>query len=193
MANVDSKMRTLRVRDELSVDIGRETSRTDQMLTMIQSMQTRLDSLEKNRTEVNTSQANNNGNRNDSTFPTAIQQNPLDDPGVTIIASGIPDTETEDIKQKAEYFICTLGDAVSSEVHITAVTRLPTRYKDRPGIVKISLRSTGEVDVLRSKMKIKDMEGYKTVYIRSSKSRIERLIEMNAQFFRIYRKVDHYE
>ena len=68
MANVDSKMRTLRVRDELSVDIGRETSRTDQMLTTIQSMQTRLDSLEKNRTEVNTSQANDNGNRNDSTF-----------------------------------------------------------------------------------------------------------------------------
>jgi hypothetical protein len=175
-------MRTLRVRDELSVDIGRETSRTDQMLTMIQSMQTRLDNLEKNRTEVDTSQANDNGNRNDSTFPTAIQQNPLDDPGVTIIASGIPDTETEDIKQKAEYFICTLGDDVSSEVHITAVTRLPTRYKDRPGIVKISLRNTGEeVGVLRSKMKIKDMEGYKTVYIRSSKSRIERLIEMNAR------------
>jgi hypothetical protein len=41
--------------------------------------------------------------------------------------------------------------------------------------VKISLRNTGEeVGVLGRKMKIKDMEGYKTVYIRSSKSRIER-------------------
>ena len=30
-------------------------------------------------------------------------------------------------------------------------------------------------------MKIKDTEGYKTVYIRSSKSRIERLIEINAR------------
>ena len=94
-------------------------------------------------------------------FPTAIQQNHLDDPGVMIIASGIPDTETEDIKQKAEYLICTLGDDVSSEVHITAVTRLPTRYKDRPGIVNISLRNTGG-KALRSKMKLKDTEGYKT-------------------------------
>ena len=48
MATVDSKVRTLR--DELSVDIGRETSRTDQMLTTIQSIQTRLDSLEQNET-----------------------------------------------------------------------------------------------------------------------------------------------
>ena len=30
-------------------------------------------------------------------------------------------------------------------------------------------------------MKLKDTEGYKTVYILSSKSRIERLIEMNAR------------
>jgi hypothetical protein len=48
--------------------------------------------------------------------------------------------------------------------------------------VKISLRNTGEkVRVLRSKMKLKDTEGYKTVYIRSIKSRIELLIEMNAR------------
>jgi hypothetical protein len=146
-----------------------ETSRTDQRLTTIQSILTHLDSLEQNRTEVNTSQANDNGNRNDSTFPTAIQHNPLDDLGVTIIASRIPVTEVEDIKQKAE-------------VHITAVTRLPTRYNNRLGIVKISLRNTGEkVRVLRSKMKLKDTEGYKTVYIRSIKSRIELLIEKNAR------------
>jgi hypothetical protein len=49
-------------------------------------------------------------NRNDSAFPTAIQQHPLNDPGVTIIASGIPVTETEDIMQKAEDLIRTLGD-----------------------------------------------------------------------------------
>jgi hypothetical protein len=159
-----------------------ETSRTYQRLTTIQSILTHLDSLEQNRTEVSTSQANDNGNRNDSTFPTAIQHNPLDDPGVTIIASGIPVTEVEDIKQKAEDLIRALGDDVSSEVHITAVTRLPTRYNNRLGTVKISLRNTGEkVRVLRSRMKLKDTAGYKTVYIRSSKSRIELLIEMNAR------------
>ena len=80
------------------------------MLTTIQSIQTRQDSVEQNRTEVSKSQANDNGNRNDSTFPTAIQQHPLDDPGITIIASGIPVTETEDIMQKAEDLIRALGD-----------------------------------------------------------------------------------
>lgn len=66
MENVDCKMCSLG--DELFMDIGRETSRTDQMLTTIQSIQIRLDSLDQTRTEVSTSQANEYGSRTDMTL-----------------------------------------------------------------------------------------------------------------------------
>lgn len=48
--------------------------------------------------------------------------------------------------------------------------------------MKISLRNTDEkVKVLRKKIKFKQSERYRNVYIKSSKSRVDRLIEMNAR------------
>ncbi|CAC5383303.1 unnamed protein product [Mytilus coruscus] len=51
MANVDNKVRALR--DEISIDINRETNRTDQLLTTVQSIQTRLDSFEQDTSSKN--------------------------------------------------------------------------------------------------------------------------------------------
>lgn len=178
MANVDTKVRTLR--DELSLDIGRQTARTDQMLITIQSMQTRLDDLEQRQVNTHATTVTDSGNGN-FIMPVA-QVNPLDNVDLTITASGIKVTESENLVTKANDLIRSLGEDVSSNVQVTAATRLPTRFNDRPGIVKISFRSTEEkVRVLRNKMKLKDSEEYKHVYIKSSKSRIERLIETNAR------------
>lgn len=44
MSSVDTKVRELR--DELSVDLPSETRRVDQVLTTIQSIQSRMDGLE---------------------------------------------------------------------------------------------------------------------------------------------------
>ncbi|CAG2234601.1 unnamed protein product [Mytilus edulis] len=174
MASVDSKVRALR--DELSIDIGHETTRTDQLLTTVQSIQRRLDDVEQQNPILN-----DNG--------TAIQENrpgrkynPLDNTDITVTVSGIPFSDGEDLMEKAHDMILALGDSVADSVRISAAARLPSRFNDKPGIVKISFQNTEEkVNVLRNKMKLRQTEKYKNVFIKSSKSRVERLIEMNAR------------
>ncbi|CAG2219113.1 unnamed protein product [Mytilus edulis] len=174
MASVDSKVRALR--DELSIDIGHETTRTDQLLTTVQSIQRRLDDVEQQNPILN-----DNG--------TAIQENrpgrkynPLDNTDITVTVSGIPFSDGEDLMEKAHDMILALGDSAADSVRISAAARLPSRFNDKPGIVKISFQNTEEkVNVLRNKMKLRQTEKYKNVFIKSSKSRVERLIEMNAR------------
>lgn len=83
---------------------------------------------------------------------------------------------------EARRLIQALGDDVSSAVSVTAASRLNSRIEGRPGLVKISFRSREEkVLVLRNKMKLKHSADYKRVFLRSSKSHAERLIELNAR------------
>lgn len=175
VTTIDTKVGQLR--DELLEDINRETSRTDQLLTTVQSIQTRIEKIE-----------NHPGltgeNGQDQPMNNPAIHNPLNNPDITITASGLPVSEDENLVQKANDLIRALGVQVSDNVHVTAAVRLPNyRTNDqRPGIVKISFRSTEEkVNVLRNKMKLRESEQYKNVYIKSSKSRVERIIESNAR------------
>lgn len=53
---------------------------------------------------------------------------------------------------------------MSSDVSVTAASRLNSRIEGRPGLVKISFRSREEnVLVLRNKMKLKHSTDYKRV------------------------------
>ncbi|CAG2204170.1 unnamed protein product [Mytilus edulis] len=176
IASVDNKIKTLR--DEISLSLARETNRTDQIINTIQSIQSRIDNVEEQGKQINSHLVNSNDN---GILSTVQPLNPLDNNEITITASGIPVTEDENLIQKAESLISALGDEVTQNVRVTGAVRLPTRSTNRPGIVKISFRNTHEkVQVLRNKMKLKDNAVYNKVYIKSSKSRIERLIEMNA-------------
>ena len=169
IASVDSKISALR--DELTLDIHRETNRIDQLLTTVQSIQARVDDLE-------TRTGNGTVSRDREV------RNPLDDIDLTIVASGLPFIDGEDLIQTAKTLIAELGEEVSQNVHITAATRLPSRLRDKPGLVKISFRNVDEkIRVLRNKMGLKNSESYRSVYIKSSKSRIERLIENNARAY----------
>ncbi|CAC5360994.1 unnamed protein product [Mytilus coruscus] len=174
MASVDSKVRALR--DELSIDIGHETTRTDQLLTTVQSIQRRLDDVEQQNPILN-----DNGTAVHENRP-GRKYNPLDNTDITVTVSGIPFSDGEDLMEKANDMILALGDSVADSVRISAATRLPSRFNDKPGIVKISFQNTDEkVNVLRNKMKLRQTEKYKNVFIKSSKSRERRLIEMNAR------------
>ena len=169
IASVDSKISALR--DELTLDIHRETNRIDQLLTTVQSIQARVDDLE-------TRTGNGTFSRDREV------RNPLDDIDLTIVASGLPFIDGEDLIQTARTLIAELGEEVSQNVHITAATRLLSRLRDKPGLVKISFRNVDEkIRVLRNKMGLKNSESYRSVYINSSKSRIERLIENNARAY----------
>ena len=64
---------------------------------------------------------------------------------------------------------------------VIGATRLKARY-GKPGLVKISLSTLEEKkSVLREKRKLRDTQKYKSVFLRSSKTHTERLIELNAR------------
>ena len=65
---------------------------------------------------------------------------------------------------------------------VTGAARLPARIQNKPVYVKISFRSLDEkVMVLRRKMTLKDNTTYAQVFLKSSKSHAERLIELNTR------------
>lgn len=170
LKNVDEKIQSLR--DEILLDLGIETQRVDEVMTTIQSIQTRLSGVEQRNQTVS----------DDGTVMNTSITNPLDCTDLTDTASGIPISENNDLMQKANDVINSLGTDVSSNVQVIAVTRLPSRFNNRPGLVKISFRNKEEkILVLKNKMKLKENDEFKKVFIKSSKSRVEHLIERNTR------------
>ena len=119
MSSVDTKVRELR--DELSVDLASETRRVDQVLTTIQSIQSRMDGLEQQRADHNTivNGTNNMGN---------TQQN---DPEISVTVSGIQETENEDLMADITDLMQALGDEVYQNINIANIVRLPSRVPGR--------------------------------------------------------------
>lgn len=63
-----------------------------------------------------------------------------------------------------------------------AAARLKNRKINKPGLVKISFaRIDQKIRVLRAKRKLAEISGYRSVFLRSSKTHTERLIELNAR------------
>lgn len=81
---IDSRVRSLR--DELSLDINRETSRIDQVMITIQSLQARLDTVENTNRSVPAGVVLNENRTHQRGNISAHQ----DDPDLSITASGIP-------------------------------------------------------------------------------------------------------
>ena len=162
----------------LSHNMAREAGRIDTLITTVQSLQGRVSDIEN-------MQDNGilNADQSDGTaFRRPGQINPLNDPEVTIIASGLPFTDGENILTKASALIDARGGEVAENVLVTAVSRLPAKFRNKPGLVKISFGTVDEkVLVLRNKMNLKDTDDFKNVFLKSSKSHAERLIELNAR------------
>ena len=99
------------------------------------------------------------------------------DPDSTLIAQGIPVTADQDILEEAKKLV---HDVLNEpDVQVARAIRLPSR-NDKPGIVKIQVKDTDtKVRVLRKKSLLGETEGYKNIYLRSSKSHVERLLELN--------------
>ena len=99
------------------------------------------------------------------------------DPQVTLVAQGLPTLQGTDVISQAK----TLVNRALNEPDIPVVraTRLPSR-NSRPGLVKIEVNSLeNKIKLLRKKFSLKDTQDFKNVYLRSSKSHTERLLELN--------------
>ena len=173
LINIDEKVRSLR--DDVTIEIGRESLRIDNLMRDVQSMKCKIDSVE------NKCNSMDNGDSTHSEHHTQ-HMNPIDDPDLTITASGLPYTQGECILDKAKSLTAALGDEISNNVTVIAAKRLNSRLPNRPGIVKISFASLSEkIRVLRNKMKLIKTEQYKKTFLKSSKSHAERLIEINTR------------
>lgn len=65
---------------------------------------------------------------------------------------------------------------------VVAAVRLRKRKFDKPGLVKISFSTLQEnIQVLRNKRKLETSEKFKRVFLKSSKSHTDRIIELNAR------------
>ena len=172
LENMNSKITALR--NEITLDLGRETTRIDSVLNTIQSIQQRLENVE------NSGPATL-GNDNVTQAASDVRKDPLNDCSVTVIATNIPFNEGEDILQKATNLLHQIGETVQ-HVTVTRAARLRSRDPEKPGLVKISfLSETEKVDVLSNKSNLRGTTDYNTVYLRSSKTHTERLIELNAR------------
>ncbi|KAH3719473.1 hypothetical protein DPMN_062310 [Dreissena polymorpha] len=152
---IDTRIRASR--DELSSDMARDSSRLDQVVTTIQSLQLRMDTLENT-----TGQRNGTSTSHDTGYGQRQNINKLNDPNLTITASGILYNEGENILKIAQDLIEAMGADVSNNILVTGAIRLPTRFTNRPALVKIAFQNLDEkILVLRNKMVLKDLEAYK--------------------------------
>lgn len=107
-----------------------------------------------------------------------VVHNPLEDPDFTIIATNVKFEPSEDILSVAKELVAHLDDSAQ----VVAAARLKNRKIDKPGLVKISFaRVDQKIRVLRAKRKLGEISDYRSVFLRSSKSHTERLIELNAR------------
>ena len=109
------------------------------------------------------------------------KQTPEYDPEVSIILSKVPVNEGEDIYEVTKSIIHEALDL--PDVPVVRATRLPQRQQgDRPvpPLVKAQLQSVDDKKkVLRVKKRLATAEGYKNVWIRSSRPHAERLTDQN--------------
>ena len=160
--------------------MAREAKRIDGVIVAVRAMDTRMKDLEQNTARVSDNGTDGAGDQNSG--ERRYVGNPLHDPDLTLTVSGIAVSDEEHPIGKARALIRELGEEVATEITVTAAVRLPAKLTDRPPILKFSVENFDQkVLVLRNKSKLRTVQSHEDVYIRSSKSRIERLIEMNAR------------
>ena len=104
----------------------------------------------------------------------------------TIVAINVPYEQGEDIQQKMTNMI---RRDLAVNIMVKRVKRMPVpayqtgqqnRTRPKRGIVKIQLHSVQDkIAILREKQKLKNSRDYSYVYLRSSKSHAEHLMELN--------------
>ncbi len=105
IANIDTKVRALR--DELSMDIQRESGRIDTLVTSVQSLCSRVEKVEQSHAHIDPNTAM------DQTGIIRPQSDPLSDPDLTVIVNGLSFSEDEDILVKARDLVNALGESVT--------------------------------------------------------------------------------
>ncbi len=98
------------------------------------------------------------------------------DPEYTVVAVNLPSPDDEDLTDTVSRMLQTLDvdDDIVSRTH-----RLRGR-DGKLGLVKVQVKSkNAKIEVLRAKRRLKDSGEFRRTYLRSSKSHVERLVDLN--------------
>lgn len=100
------------------------------------------------------------------------------DPEVTIIAKDVPFNPAENPVDVADKLI---RDGLRIvDVPVIRAKRLESRVQNKPGLLKIEVKDLdAKKKLLKHKQSLKNSQQYERVYVRSSKSHVERLLELN--------------
>ena len=117
---------------------------------------------------------------------TTKETDPLSNHDLTVIVSGLPVYPNEDPMISAQNVIDNLGNdhhniPIRTQVQVVKAKRLPNRIASRPPLMKISVGSLDQKKLILSHKKNLQQTPFRNLYIRSSKSHEERLIELNAR------------
>lgn len=108
--------------------------------------------------------------------------NSVNNSDITVIATNVPVSHDRSLLDTAKALISALGDDVSRRSRVTDVKRCPDRNMGKPPLLKIAFETVEQkVDILRAKKNLKNSREFKNVYLRSSKSHTERILELNAK------------
>lgn len=169
MANIEDKFKA--VKSDFDLELGKHQSQIDTLSRSVESLIDRIQRVENRERPDDEHETGDKVNKH--TTP-----NPLSDPDRTIIASNVSQSQDEDIFDVAQ----TLVSHLSESATVVAAARLRSRISGKPGLVKICLQSVDEkIEILRKKRDLLQTREYRSVFIRSSKSHAERLIELNAK------------
>lgn len=99
------------------------------------------------------------------------------EPDTTVVAINMAnENEEEDITDAARRLVEATGE---EDIEVVRATRLGAR-NGKPGVVKIQVPSKEDkIRLLRGKRNLKESREFKKTYIRSSKSHVERLVDVN--------------
>ena len=101
---------------------------------------------------------------------------------LTIIVSNLKEANNEDPLGIAREIIDALGEEIIRYVNVTDACRFSERKRGKPRLMKVAFEKVDQkVKVLRAKMALKGHPIFDRVYLRSSKSHTERLLELNAK------------
>ncbi len=166
-ADVEEKIKA--VKQDLDIDIAQISKKYDTMSKEIEELRQKVDGIVINRSvEVAEGAVYS---------PDAGNRDPLQDVDRCVIATGIHWEEGEDIDAKVKRLLDSMQDI---EIQHVACLRLKARGESRTPLTKIAFSSLQDkIKVLRAKSSLRNSSEFSRVFLRSSKSHTERLIEIN--------------
>lgn len=157
MASIDQKIKA--VKDELTMDMFGVKNDYDELKQTVEAMKQRRD----------------NAGMTDEQ-----DGEPVDDIDKTLVMYNLTEDRDDSLTlyPKVLDMIKVMGEEVK-DVRVIQCKRLRS-HNNKPGIVKVAVDSKGsKIAVLKAKGKLKQSDKYKKVWVRSSKTHTERLIELN--------------